>query len=77
MSVLTSIFAKSLMKQNGTLAKVGMTSERLKGMSEGFWFVTTLLLFLVMGPFSALAAVIGVFSVIPNAENAREPEAIG
>ena len=77
MSVLTSIFAKGILKQNKTLAKAGMTSERLKGMSEGFWFVTTLLLFLVMGPFSALAAVIGVFSVIPNTENAREPEAIG
>ena len=76
MSALTSILAKSFLKQHGTRSKTNM-AERSKMLSEGFWFVTTLLLFLVMGPFSALAAVIGVFSVIPNGENAREPEALG
>ena len=32
-------------------------------LSEGFWFTTSLLLFLAMGPFSALAALAGVISL--------------
>lgn len=76
MSALTSILAKSLLKQHGPRSKAKM-AERGKMLSEGFWFVTTLLLFLAMGPFSALAAVVGVFSVVPADENAREPEAAG
>ena len=43
---------------------------------EAFWFTLSLLLFLAMGPFSAIAAVLGVCSLIPKEGEGREPEAI-
>jgi len=43
---------------------------------EAFWFTLSLLLFLALGPFSAIAAVLGVCSLIPKEGEVREPEAI-
>ncbi len=47
---------------------------RAKG-SEAFWFCLSLLLFLLMGPFSAIAVVIGVCSLATdkNRESMIEP----
>ncbi len=47
----------------------------LKRIGEIGWGVSTFLLFLALGPFSAIAAVCGVMSLSKNVQH-REPEAI-
>ena len=42
--------------------------------SEAFWFTTSLLLFIVMGPFAAIPAVIAVFSLVGKQEEQVEPK---
>lgn len=73
MSVLTNIFHKTPPRhpENATVVKV---DKKTKPVSEIFWFTTTFILFVIMGPFSAIAAVIGVFSCLPNNEKGVEPE---
>lgn len=42
-------------------------------LSEAFWFTTTFLLFLMLGPFSAFAAVFGVVSLVKDNDGIDEP----
>jgi hypothetical protein len=46
--------------------------------NETTWFLLTFILFLIMGPFSAIAVVIGLFSLSNEETRARmiEPESI-
>ncbi len=75
MSVLTQIFPKTP-PRNGEVTVAAKLVAKAKSMSEVFWFTTAFVLFVIMGPFSAIAAIIGVFSLVRNNENAREPELI-
>ncbi len=52
--------------------------EKVKTMplNEAFWFTTSLVLFLVMGPFAAIPATIAVFSLAGNKEGQSEPSAV-
>ena len=34
---------------------------KMAGLSESFWFVTALLLFILLGPFSAVVAIVALF----------------
>ena len=34
---------------------------KMSGLSESFWFVSALLLFILLGPFSAVVAVVALF----------------
>ena len=45
--------------------------DRFAQLSETFWFCLSLLLFVVMGPFSVFAVVIGLWSLANN-DKARE-----
>lgn len=42
--------------------------------SEAFWFTTSLVLFIAMGPFAAIPALIAVFSLVGKQEEQAEPE---
>lgn len=42
--------------------------------SEVFWFTTSLVLFVAMGPFAAIPALIAVFSLVGKQEEQVEPE---
>jgi hypothetical protein len=41
--------------------------------SEAFWFTTTFLLFLILGPFSIVATIFGVASLIKDNDGVDEP----
>lgn len=41
--------------------------------SEAFWFTTTFLLFLLLGPFSIVATVFGVASLVKDNDGVDEP----
>ncbi|MGB9711622.1 MAG: hypothetical protein ACP5SG_06225 [Dissulfurimicrobium sp.] len=41
--------------------------------SEAFWFTTTFLLFLALGPFSAIAVVFGVLSLAGKGDEGNVP----
>ncbi len=34
---------------------------KMSGLSESFWFVSSLLLFILLGPFSAVVAIVALF----------------
>ncbi len=71
MSALTHISKKHhLNSERGTGSFL-----RAGSLTEGFWFTLSLLLFVILGPFSAIPAFMAVMS-LGNNEDAREPEAI-
>jgi len=43
-------------------------------LSESFWFSTSLVLFIAMGPFAAIPALIAVFSLVGKQKEQVEPE---
>jgi hypothetical protein len=49
--------------------------ERIWGCVQYLWLVATFLLFLVMGPFAAIAVIPAVFSLAGNLQDGPEPEA--
>ena len=51
-------------------------AERMNQLSEAFWFTLSLGLFIVLGPFSIFAVIIGVYSLATKYNNSREPETI-
>jgi len=59
------------------LARPGKEIVAMIFSGETCWFTITLLLFLALGPFSVIAAVAGVCSLIPEEGEVREPEADG
>jgi hypothetical protein len=55
-----------LSKNQGLRGKANMLAalgKHFAHLSEAFWFVTSLVLFVVLGPFSAVVAVIGLCSL--------------
>ena len=62
---------KSRIKGTDTTWK-GIVGALFSG--EAFCFTVTPVLFLILGPFSAIAAVLGVCSLIPKEGESREPE---
>ena len=76
MSVLTQILPKHSPRHGeDTVAAKFVAAAKKTG--EVFWFATAFALFVIMGPFSAIAALIGVFTFAGANENTREPEPIG
>lgn len=49
--------------------------ERIWGCVQFLWLGVTFLLFLIMGPFAAIAVVPAVFSMAGNFQDGPEPEA--
>ena len=75
MSVLTQIFPKTPPRHGEENAAAKLVAMA-KSMSEIFWFTTAFALFVIMGPFSAVAALIGVFTFAGGNEKTKEPEAV-
>jgi len=71
MSALINI-SKKLNLHNGKNSGLWARTETL---TEGFWFTLSLLLFVILGPFSAIPAFLAVMS-LGNKEDMNEPEAI-
>ena len=66
-------------KKDGGLSLVRRAANLAAKLSESFWFCLSFLLFIVMGPFSAIAVVIGLWSLATNEEcrdNMVEPASI-
>lgn len=76
MSVLTQIFPK-LSPRHGEETVVTKFVVVAKKTGEVFWFTTAFALFVIMGPFSAVAALVGVFTFAGGNEKTREPEPVG
>ena len=57
MGILMHMLSKS---QNNT-AWYTRLHVKMAGLSESFWFVTALLLFILLGPFSAVVAIVALF----------------
>jgi len=78
MSILHRTITENQMKDGGLSLVQGAAKLAAKS-SELFWFCLSLLLFIVMGPFSAIAVVIGLWSLATNEEcrdNMVEPASI-
>ncbi len=59
MSTLMCMFSKRQGK-DGIMARI---AERFSSCSEIFWLTTSLILFMLLGPFSAVIVVIALFSI--------------
>jgi hypothetical protein len=78
MNILHQTIPTTQAKDTGLslLQRVAALASKL---SEAFWFCLSMLLFLVMGPFSAVAVVIGLWSLATSEEcrnNMVEPASL-
>jgi hypothetical protein len=62
MSALIHLLSKN-QGLRGKAAMLAACGKRFAPLSEAFWFTTSLLLFVALGPFSAIVAVIGLGSL--------------
>jgi len=58
-------------KKDGGLSLVNRAVTLSAKLSEFFWFCLSFLLFIIMGPFSAVAVVIGIWNLAGD-ENCRQ-----
>lgn len=56
--------------------KARQLRQSIPALSEAFWFLTSLVLFMVLGPFAAPFALYAIFSIDKEHRGWREPEAI-
>lgn len=73
MSTIIHLVAKSR-KNRGNGSLFSIPAERFSGLSEKFWFISALILFVVMGPFSIIVVIIGLFSLANNKCNKEAAE---
>lgn len=78
MSTLTHLIDKFFPQQaveQASLSCVCPKISSVKKVAEVGWGIMTFLLFLAMGPFSAVAVVLSVASLVPKGDHHMEPEA--
>ncbi|MFP3983626.1 MAG: hypothetical protein ACLFV2_08055 [Desulfurivibrionaceae bacterium] len=75
MSTMLHLIANS-QKKIETRTLIMRLADRFNGLNERFWFLTTFILFVVMGPFSVLAVMIGLFSLAKNQANQEASEPV-
>ena len=78
MSILQETFTGDQNKNTG-LSLISRTKSPAAKLNESFWFCLSFLLFIIMGPFSAIAVLIGLWSLSSNDEfkdKTTEPERI-
>jgi len=56
--------------------KVRQLRQIVPALSEVFWFLTSLVLFMILGPFAAPFALYAIFSIDKEHRGWREPEAV-
>ena len=52
-------------------------AQAMNRSSEVFWFVLSLCLFMLMGPFSIIAVVAGLYQLSVHTKKQKEPESVG
>ena len=67
MSILHQTITANQTKDNG-FSLISRTKAMAAKFSESFWFCMSFLLFIVMGPFSAVAVLIGLWSLATSEE---------
>ena len=77
MSALTQLLTNKG-HQFGGRSTLEKTASRfsIKKLAEALWCGTSLLLFLALGPFGAIAAVMGVASLVSGQAGKMEPESV-
>lgn len=75
MSALIRLLATRQTK-NEKKSIIAKLADRMGQLSEVFWFILSLSLFIILGPFSIFAVIIGVYSLAMQNKNSREPELI-
>ena len=79
MSILHQTITTEHKEKDGGLSLINRTGSAAARLSELFWFCLSFLLFIVMGPFSAIAVMIGLWSLATSdecRENMVEPASI-
>ena len=56
--------------------RIRQLRQIIPALSEAFWFLTSLALFMVLGPFAAPFALYAIFSIDQEHRGWREPEAV-
>ncbi len=67
MSALIHLLSKN-QGLRGAANMLAALGKRFAHLSEAFWFVTSLVLFVILGPFSAVVAVVGLCSLARKGE---------
>lgn len=75
MSALIHLLSKSQTK-NEKKSVITKLAARMSQLSEAFWFTLSLCLFLVMGPFSVFAVIIGLHTLATQGQKQNEPEPV-
>lgn len=73
MSPISSLIVNTQKREENPILITRM-ADRFNGLRERFWFLSTFILFMVMGPFSVFAVTIGLFSLAKNQDNKEAPE---
>lgn len=75
MSALIHLLS-TVQTKNEKKSIVTKLADKMSQLSEAFWFTLSLCLFVIMGPFSIVAVIIGLHSLATKNENQREPEPV-
>jgi len=68
MSILQQTITTDLKEKDGGLPLINRARSLAARLSESFWFCLSFLLFIVMGPFSVIAVLIGLWTLASSDE---------
>jgi len=75
MSALIHLLSTSQSKKEKK-SIVTKLADKMGQLSEAFWFTLSLCLFIIMGPFSIFAVIIGLHTLATKNGNQNEPEPV-
>jgi len=75
MSALIHLLS-TVQSKNEKKSIVTKLADKMSQMSEAFWFTLSLCLFVIMGPFSIFAVIIGLHTLATKNEKQNEPEPV-
>lgn len=73
MSAITLLAQRIHRLRGDDRAAAQSCKEKSSTWGEVFWFALSFVLFLALGPFSVIAVIPGVLSLVPHSEEAGEP----
>ncbi len=76
MSTLAQLLGKGHHLSGRPVSEKTASRISIKKIGEGLWCVTSFLLFLALGPFAVIAAIMGVASLVSGQAEKMEPESI-
>jgi hypothetical protein len=63
-------------RKNESKSIITTLANRMGQLSEAFWFTLSLCLFVIMGPFSVFAVIIGLHQLAGKSDTQKEPEPV-